>query len=462
MNLCSHSEVDSAIQLSQAWIESQMAYRGIPGISVGVVYDQDLLWAKGFGCSDLESRSPATPATLYRIASISKTFTATALLQLRDCGKLQLDDPIEKHLSWFRIQNPFEDAPAVTIRQLLTHTAGLPREAAFPYWTDFHFPSQEEIRETLPRQDLSLIPDTRFKYSNLALALAGDIVEEVSGMPYADYVHQNILDPLEMTSSSVVLPPEHLSRLATGYGRRMPDGTRRKHPFTDSKGLTPAANLTSNIEDLAKFASAQFRQGLSGGRQILKGSTLREMHRVHWLEPDWSSGRGLGFGVWRLDRRALVGHGGHVAGYTTQLAFCPEEKIAVLIMTNADDGEAKTLAERIYSLVAPAILKALPAPARPASNVEEWKKYVGKYRSLWSDSQILILNGELVMVNPAQDNIQSAPVKLIPDSPGVFRVECSDGSQEIGEKVVFEEDEEGKVVRVKFGENYIYPVEAWS
>ena len=153
-----HSSVADAISLLDLWIKEQMAYRQLPSLTIGIVYDQELIWAQGYGYADLERQAPATPRTLYRIASITKTFTATAIMQLRDAGRLRLDDPVVDYLPWFQLRNPFDQAPVVTIRHLLTHTAGLPREAAFPYWTDHNFPTREQIREALPSQPMIYPP----------------------------------------------------------------------------------------------------------------------------------------------------------------------------------------------------------------------------------------------------------------------------------------------------------------
>jgi CubicO group peptidase (beta-lactamase class C family) len=141
------------IDALDAWIRAQMAYRGLPGLAVGVIHQGRLTWAKGYGFADAERKIPVTPATLFQAASITKTFTATAIMQLRDAGKLALDDPVAKHLPWFELKNPAKDAPAITIRHLLTHTAGLPREAAFPYWTDAAFPTLEQVKAALPGQE---------------------------------------------------------------------------------------------------------------------------------------------------------------------------------------------------------------------------------------------------------------------------------------------------------------------
>ena len=289
-----HPEVASNLRFFESWIKSQIAYQQIPGISIGIVYDQELIYAKGFGYADREKKIAAGPGTVYRIGSISKLFTSIAIMRLRDEGKLQLDDPVEKHLSWFKIRQKYPEAPVITIRHLLTHTSGLPRDAAFPYWTDFNFPTREQIIEMLPKQETVYPAETKWKYSNLGLTLAGEIVAAVSGEPYDEYIRTNILELLGMTGTSVTIGKND-PRLVVGYGRRMPDGSRAVMRFTDARGITPAANLSSTVEDLARFVAWQLRLRESGGREILKSSTIKEMQRVHWLHSNWEIGWGLGF-----------------------------------------------------------------------------------------------------------------------------------------------------------------------
>ena len=136
-SLRDNAELAAKIALLEQWIETQQVHRGIPGLAIAVVHDQELVWSCGFGVADLKTRVPVTPGTIFRIASITKTFTSTAILHLRDRGKLRLDDPVVTYLPWFTYKNRHTEGPAVTIRQLLTHTSGLPRESAFPYWTDY-------------------------------------------------------------------------------------------------------------------------------------------------------------------------------------------------------------------------------------------------------------------------------------------------------------------------------------
>ena len=460
--LADRSDVKAALEVISAWIEGQRAYSGLPGVSLAVVHDQTLVWAAGFGWADVERRRPATAETLYRIASITKTFTATAILQLRDAGQLQLDDPLTRHLPWFSIAGKHSDAPPITLRHLLTHTSGLPREAAFPYWTDFDFPTTERLREGLARQESILATETQWKYSNLALALAGEVVEAVSGEPWPQYVKAHILDPLGMKDTLVLAPDPDDPRLARPYGRRMPDGSRAAPPHVDTRGISPAANMTTSVTDLARFAMLQFRDGPTGGAQILRGSTLREMQRVHWLEPDWQAGWGLGFRILRTGGKTSFGHGGSLPGYRTQLRIWPADKLAVIAMTNADDGDSLTMVERTQQYVGPPIAKAIEKAEKRAPD-PGWRRYAGRYRSRWGDAQVLLGDEGLIIIDPSAPDPMLTVVRLHPvdGQAHTFRADAKDGYASHGEPVVFELDAGGRATRMRVGQNYLDAVESW-
>src|SRR5207247_268625 len=170
------AKVSSALKLLDALTATQVAYRQQPGLSIAIVSDQEMIWAKGYGYADVDKRVPATPATIYRMASHTKMFTAIAVMQLRDAGKLRLDDPVVKYLPWFKPQPASPDDPPVTIRHLLTHTSGLPREAAAPYWSDFNFPTRAEVVRGVAIQHAVSASEPKWKYSNLALAVPGEVV----------------------------------------------------------------------------------------------------------------------------------------------------------------------------------------------------------------------------------------------------------------------------------------------
>jgi D-alanyl-D-alanine carboxypeptidase len=459
VTIAADAGVQSAIGLLSAWTESQMAYSGLPGLSIGLVHDQELVWAAGFGRASLEPARPATPDTLYRIASITKLFTSTAIMQLRDAGKLRLDDPLVEHLPWFRLGRPHAEAPPITIRHLLTHTAGLPREAGLPYWTDGEFPTVEQVRARLAEQPAALPTETEWKYSNLGLALAGEVVAAVSGRAYPDYVAEHVLEPLGMRRTWVTTPPADHPDLATGYSRRLPADDRSRAPFTDCRGITPAANMTTSVSDLARFAMLQFRDGPPGAAQILRSSTLREMQRVHWLEPDWEAGWGLGFRIMRTRGKTYVGHGGALRGYRTLVQLCPADRVGVIVLTNADDGNPLQFADKAFQWVAPAIVKAVAAaaPALPAG----WERYAGRYRSAWVDVQVLAVDGRLAMIDPSQPDPMLTVTWLHPESEHAFRSETKNGFGSHGERAVFELGGDGRVVRLKVGDNFLTPVASW-
>ena len=150
-------DVLGAERLFSAWMEGQIAYRGLPGIVVGVVSDQELVWAKGFGFADLKAKLPMTPATKFRMASHSKLFTAIAIMQLREQGKLRLDDPVEKYLPWFKAKPAGDDDGPITIEQLLSHSSGLQREAG-DHWTSYEFPTADELRSLYADRQAAFAP----------------------------------------------------------------------------------------------------------------------------------------------------------------------------------------------------------------------------------------------------------------------------------------------------------------
>ncbi len=457
VNLQEQPEVADALTVLDMWIQQHVAYRGVPGLSIAVVFDQDIVWAKGYGYSDLENKIPATPSTIYRIGSITKLFTSTAILQLRDQGMLRLDDPVSLYLPWFHIRNPFPDAPEITIRHLLTHTSGLPREADFPYWTDHIFPTREELAGALPGQSAINPPETTYHYSNLGMSLLGEIVTKVSGQPWADYVQEKILQPLGMSSSSTAPGEELLRRLTTSHMLRASDGTRRVFDYYETGAIAPAGSIVSTVEDLSRFASLQFREGPAGDAQILKGSTLREMQRVHWVYDSFTGGRGLGFAVTRRDGKNFVGHGGSIGGNVSNLLLVPSEKIAVIVAINADDGSPLTVANQAYDVVGPALLKAtrLPEAAKPEAD-PEWQRYVGLYADPWGwEYEVLILGGDLVIYDyayPPYDDASSGFSRLTPIEGSTFR-------RPNNELLTFELDEDGNVVRIKRNNNYLFPKE---
>ena len=439
----------SALQVLDAWIESTSEQRGQPGISIGVVFDQALNWSKGYGYADLATRVPASEATLYRIASISKLFTSTAILQLRDQGRLSLDDPVEKHLPWFVIR-PSKNGPGVVrVRHLLTHTAGLPREATDVHWIELTFPEREELIRNLGNQIQPFPPATEWKYSNLGLSLVGEMVRAVSGVPWENYVKNHVFDPLDMRLSTTVPRPDEPG-LAAGYGPRMADGRREERPYADLAAERPAGNIASCVRDLAKFVSLQLLEE-DAENPVLRRSSLQQMHRVHWLLPDWKTGWGLGFRIRRVGEETRIGHGGSLPGYRSDLEFSPARKLGVIVLTNAADGNPGLYRDAAFEILGPAIDQVLASFRKTSGPEPGWNRYVGDYRSPFGNVRVLNLGEGLTLIDPEADDPWESRVNLEPVSEHTFRAFPRQWHYILnGEELRFELNKEQEVVRLAF------------
>jgi CubicO group peptidase (beta-lactamase class C family) len=455
-SIATDPRVVSALELGRTWLEAQRAYDQIPGISAAIVVDQQVLWSGGFGQADLAAARPATADTIYSICSISKLFTSVAVMRQRDAGKLRLDDPVSQHLSWFSLKRS-EGEGAVTIEGLLTHASGLPRESDYPYWSapEFAFPTHDQIVARVSQQDALYTPETHFQYSNLGLTLAGEVVAQTSRISYADYVRANIIGPLGLTSTTPEMPEDKRgASLATGYSALDRQAKRQPVPFFKANGIAPAAGYASTVGDLGKFASWQFRLLAKGGSEILKATTLREMQRVHWVEPDFQTTWGLGFVVWRNDSKIFVGHGGSCPGYRTALLEMPDEKVATVFMANANGVESDRFAQRLYDIVGPAIRAAVKEPGKGKTPDAELRRYAGTYSEAPWGGEVAVLPWEegLAMLDlPTMDPVKDL-VKLKKTGEHTFRRIRKDES--LGEEIVFEMGPDARPARFKHHSNY--------
>jgi CubicO group peptidase (beta-lactamase class C family) len=441
--------VRDALARLDIWLEGQRYRLDVPGFAVGVVHDQQLLWSKGYGYADVAQRIPSTDQTLYRIASISKTFAATTVVQLAERGKLSLDDPVSRHLRWFA---PKDSTPASSARvwNLLSHSAGLQREVPGSDWDALVSPDAESIENATRDTPLVLPPQTRLAYSNYGYAVAGQLVQQVSGMPYADYLRDHVLRPLGMTATDVLDGRETRPGLAVPYGRRRPDGPRaveQQMPMTDAFDSVGA--LVSSVSDLAKWASFQFRDSDSNHGPVLSGASLRDMHRPHFLLPDWSQGGGLGWRLTRNDAGARIDHGGSLPGYRSSLLLDPSSRVAVILLINADDGP-RELTAGVLKLVAEPIRKAaessLAAASAPSADLA---RFAGPYLDRFGGQiYVLAVTGGLQLLDPEADDIEASAVMLRQTGPVSFVTESPPGSitSAVASRIQFTLDAAGQAV----------------
>ncbi len=316
----------------EAYIAYEMADQDIPTLSIAVVEDRRILWAKGFGPADPERAIPATGDTVYRVASVSKLFTALAVMRLVEQGKLDLDAPVTDYLPDFRPANPF--GTPITLRQLLAHRSGLVREPPVGHYFDPTEPSLEALVESLNRSRIVYPPTFRTKYSNAGVSVAGRVVEAVTGEPFADYMAREILGPMGMSMSAFTPRPDLRDALATGYMWTY-DGRVFEAPVFEL-GMIPAAGLYTTMTDLTRFMQTLFAGGEGPGGRIVAPETLEEMWTVAFEDSGRTNGFGIGFYVSDFEGERRVQHSGVMYGYATRVYALPDRKLGVALVDNMD------------------------------------------------------------------------------------------------------------------------------
>lgn len=452
--ILANSDVQGALAVIDAWIEGVSIYEKIPGLSVGIIYDQDLIWSNGYGFSNVASQLPANADTLYSVCSISKVFTAIGLMQLRDKEQLRLTDPVADHLSWFNITQSHEPSGPITIEGILTHSAGLPRESDFQYWlgSDFDFPTREQMIDRIQSQQTLYPAQTYFQYSNLGFSLVGEIIQASSGQDYAAYMQEHVLAPLGLKDTRPFYPLElRGGQLALGYSGIGRDGGRELVAPFFTRGITPAAGYTSSVNDLAKFISWQFRLLRYGGNEVLDAVTLREMQRVQWVEPDWQTTWGLGFRVYREGNKTFVGHIGSCPGYQTAFSVDPEQKLGVVVLTNAGDGQPQRLAINIHRVLGPELAK---VSGQRDEEVPDYSMYEGNFLTQPWGGELAVRQwgDQLVSIALPALNLDGAMTKLKHVSEHTFVTLADDGGERI--PWTFELGDNGTVERILYNSNY--------
>lgn len=448
-------DLDGALALLDRWLDAHRAYTAIPAISVGIVHDQALIWQKSYGLANPKRGIRATAETLYSICSISKVFAGISIMQQRDAGALDLDDPVAEHLPAFRVRQSAQHAGPLTVRSLLTHSAGLPRESIGAYWSppDFEFPKREDLLKTLARQRTLYAPDTRFKYSNLGIALAGEIVAMHSGDDYEAYLEERILNPLEMSETRLEFPKRPRdSVMAVGFGARDRSGNRPEMPSFDTAGIAAAAGMTSSVVDLARFAAWNFRTLAGKANPVLDPASLRDMQRVHWVDPDWNTTWGLAFEVRKTGSDTLVGHEGSCPGFNSAFALFPKHQLGVIVLTNSSGINTNVVVENVQKLLVPALAKSTDRTPTgkgiaDAAAQQQLGPYTGRYDAQpWSGEVVIVQHGdELRVAWLPSDDISAGLIHLRQLKDDVFFT-VRDEVEVREDRWTFLRDDEGRVI----------------
>jgi CubicO group peptidase (beta-lactamase class C family) len=440
----------------EAFIDGMMAAhlpsREIPAATIAIVRDGELFFAKGYGYANREEKIPVkADTTLFRPGSTSKLFTWTAVMQLAERGQLDLDADINTYLKSFQIPATYPEP--ITMKHLLTHTPGF-EEGALGYLfvkdESGLMPMREALAAHIP--DRVRPPGTWSSYSNYGTALAGLIVEDITGLSFAEYIEKNIFEPLAMERSTFREPlPEHLAPdMPVGYRRK--NGLYEAGDFEFISNFGPAGALSATATDMANFMIAHLQLGAFGDQRILEEETALQMHSQLYTPEPRLPGMAHGFYESDIYGQHAIGHAGDTGYFHTDMALFTEHNVGLFVSYVAHGGLARwELVEAFVKRYFPYEEPELPEP--PEDFAERAKKYAGNYRFTrhnWSDLEKIMSMPSVVKVAPTKDGtlitsgIFEDPWHWVEVEPNFFRQ--IDG----GMTLAFIEDDSGNVTHMAF------------
>ncbi|NCC22849.1 MAG: class A beta-lactamase-related serine hydrolase [Alphaproteobacteria bacterium] len=419
-----------AIAYIDEWLEHQHLQNKarVPGFSVAIVKDGQTLYKTARGLANVARDEPMTPEHRFRIASHSKTFTAVAVMQLVDTGKVRLDDAAANYLPFLK-DCADERYGRITVRQLLSHSAGVIRDGSdASFWSlEAPFPVRDKLFALLKETPLIFEHNTRFKYSNVGYALLGLLIEAVSGQGYADYMRAHIIEPLGLDGIGAEFDPED-GPYATGYSGLFPGDRRVAFPTGTVTGdMAGATGFFAKAESVCRFYDAV----MPGSGKLLSDDAKKEMLRPQWEMTDVkpSGNYGLGFVSYREGRRTLYGHSGGFPGNLTKSCFDLDEKITVSVLTNSLVARTVLLQEGIWHIFD--FFKGAEEPQGELGRYEE------SFHSLWFAQRFVSAGSRLHvsgldLAKPFEDCAE-----LERDEGDSFRIIKDSGVSIPGEKAVF-------------------------
>jgi CubicO group peptidase (beta-lactamase class C family) len=446
------------IAFADTFFEREMPKSHVPGVAIAIVKDGDLFVTKGYGYADLKQKTPVDPdTTLFRVASLSKLFTATATMQLHERGLLNVNEDITPYLGQqVAINNPY--AEPVTFARMMMHNDGTTKRLlglAAPTASEIQ-PLGDYLSDHMP--PIVWEPGELYSYSNHSIALLGYLVQQISGRPFNQYIEDNIFKPLNMTRSSFrqPLPPPLASDLATGYQWHKRKNGFQPVPFL-YLNIAPAAALSATATDMAKFMQAH----LSDDSGLLQPQTMQMMHATHFRAHPRLPGTGYGFRERLVNGMRTIGHLGSLRGYSSSLTLLPDRNVGIFIVSNSFSGIHEKFLKQFFDRYFPASETAA-TPTNPPLQLDR-DRYVGTYRDLEYPrhtfaklaapfKEIRIEKGEnntLVVKRPNLLFLKNfKPLVLNPIEPLLFQRENS------LDYAAFEADETGDII---YAYNPVFP-----
>lgn len=439
--------LESAAAYLPALVEAQARHLRVPGVQVAVRDETGLLASFAVGVADVSTGEPLRTDHLFRIASHSKTFASTAVMQLVAAGRMRLDDPIVA----FVPSLAGSPLAAATVRELLGHQAGIQRDGSdADFWQlERAFPDAEALVAEIHAAGHVAGRNEHFKYSNVGYSLVGLAIEAASGSSFADYVEEHVVRRLGLRNTGGEFAPARADQYAAGHtGLLLGEAERLPIEHMDTGVMGAATGVYSTAEDLTVYGSAHWL----GDDRLVDDDAKRLMQRTETTVQTYGreAGRyGLGMQLSKIRDRELVGHSGGYPGHITRTYIDPVGKLVVSVLTNAVDGPAEQIAQAVFAVL-DAAAAPLPGAAKEhlAADGPAAETFTGRYASLWGLLDVVELDGRLVALDPAAADVWARMDELAVIDADTLRSHLQSSYSAAGEPLRFTRDADGAVTAV--------------
>ena len=440
-----------ALAYYDRWLAFNQRYQRIPGVQAAVYAADRVAFSAAYGLADVEGGVELTEQHLFRIASHSKTFTATAVLQLVEQGRLRLDDKAGMHVTEL-VGTPLGE---LTLRDLLSHAGGVTRDSReADFWQlATPFPDRDELLAVLRDAGSAVIPENeRFKYSNIGYGLLGLVIEAATGTSYGEHVRTTIVGKLGLNDLGPELEPSRGAEYASGYSSLAYAAARVPIEHVDTRALAAATGFYGTARDLVTYWSAH----LLGDDRLLSDKSKRLMQHPLWQTGEEEGPRyGLGLQVAKVAKRDVFGHSGGYPGHITRSLVDPGRRIAVAVLTNAIDGPAVQLAEGLLKLVD-------LAESKDRGSGADLARFTGRFANLWGVIDIAVLGGRLYALDPTEADPTADPQPLEPADDSTLLVTGGSGYGAFGESYRYRFAADGAVASVRGSSGLLlHPLDAF-
>jgi len=427
----------SAVGYIADWLEFQLTASQQPGVMIAIVHRGEVAAEHAFGLANLDTGEKLTPRHRFRIASHSKAFTAAGIMKLRERRKLRLDDPVGQYVGGLH-----PHIAEQTIAQLLSHSAGLTRDGADSgQFTDTRpYLNAKDVLAEL-KAPPAIDPNTRFKYSNHGYALAGLVIEAVTGEPYPAWIRREIVDAAGLKETEPNMPLPKGTPFARGHTRRQPLGRRLAIPGDNpAYAMASAAGFVATAADTARFFA---QLAPNAKRSALSVASRRELTRKQWRVvqgPEMHYGFGVASG--KTDGWDWFGHGGGFQGYISRTAVVPECDVAISILSNSIDGAAPAWIDGCFG-----ILRAFKTRGAPDRRLRDW---TGRWWTVWGATDLVPMGNRVLAANPVFFNpfMDASEIEVTGRDTG--RIAWATGYASHGEPVRRSRNKAGKVTDIWF------------